>query len=75
MSPSANTDSLAWRIAAPLRDNGQPCAQDCAYAQTIRSDPFGESWLWCTHPANTTRVVSPGRSCPRYAAGPDWRRR
>ncbi|HLP24058.1 MAG TPA: hypothetical protein VK477_00170, partial [Acidobacteriota bacterium] len=47
-------------------DAGQSCDLDCAFAQTIRSDPFAEEWLWCTHPARATRVVSPGRPCPRY---------
>ncbi len=51
----------------PPPDDGHSCGLDCAFAQTIRSDPFAEEWLWCAHPARATRVVHPGRPCPRYA--------
>lgn len=65
---------MSWFFAAPVTENsalppdsGHSCGLDCAYAQAIRSDPFAEEWLWCTHPANATRIVHPGRRCPRYA--------
>ncbi|MBI5424411.1 MAG: hypothetical protein HZA32_09980 [Opitutae bacterium] len=55
--------------AALPPDDGQPCGSDCRFARTIRTDPFAEEWLWCTHPARATRLVHPGRPCERYAPG------
>lgn len=50
-------------------DAGQPCGTDCRFARTIRSDPFAEEWLWCTHPARANRLLRTGRPCERYAPG------
>ncbi|WP_415909346.1 hypothetical protein [Oleiharenicola sp. Vm1] len=48
-------------------DHGEPCGPDCAFARTIRADPYADAWLWCAHPANSTHLVHPGRPCARYA--------
>lgn len=52
-------------------DHSQPCGLDCAHAQPLRSDPFGEEWLWCTHPANAVHLIRPGRPCTRYVPASD----
>lgn len=52
-------------------DHGQLCGLDCAHAQPLRGDPFGEEWLWCAHPANAVRLIRPGQPCARYVPASD----